>query len=64
MVIDEPNIKDNSRLSTVVAARVLGVDRTTLFRACKSGEIKWDIAKNGRRYYIGRAVKKYWREHI
>lgn len=57
MVTEEPNISDNSRLNTTAAAKVLGIDRTTLYRACKVGAIRFDIARNGRRYYIGRHIK-------
>lgn len=64
MVIDEPNIGDNSRLSTMATARVLGIDRTTLYRASSQGSISWSIVANGRRCYRGRDIKKYWREHI
>lgn len=64
MVIDEPNIKDDSRLSTMATARILCIDRTTLYRACKQGSIRCSIASNGKRCYRGRDIKKYWREHI
>jgi len=64
MVINEPNISDNCRLSTVAAARMLGIDRTTLYRASKLGFISWSIVASGKRCYNGRDIKKYWREHI
>lgn len=64
MVIEEPNIKDNSRLNTINTARVLGINRTTLYRACKTGDIDFAIAKNGKRCYKGKDIKKFWKEHI
>jgi len=64
MVINEPNISDNCRLSTVAAARMLGIDRSTLYRASKQGFIRWSIVMSGKRCYTGKDIKKFWRENI
>lgn len=64
MVADEPLIRDDSRFNTISTAKLLGIDRTTLYRAMKHGYINYCLTVTGKHCYKGKDIKKFWRQHI
>lgn len=67
MVIDEPKISPTARFSISEAAEILGVHRNTLRRHTNVGPtgIKCSHRKsNGRKFYTGLDIIKFWRASI
>ena len=62
MTSQEPLINEGAHLSSKEAAAVLGIHRNTLRRLANCRLIKYSISRlNGRRYYTGRELKRFWR---
>ena len=62
LTISEPMVNDTDRLNVTQAARVLGIDRSTLRRHSDEGLIKFSVnQRTGYRKYSGREIKRYWR---
>lgn len=64
MVNEEPKVSPTARYSIQEAAAILGVHRNTLRRHTNTGPtgIACSFFKsNGRRFYTGRDIVKFWR---
>lgn len=62
MTVIEPKVDKDGRYSAKEAANLLGVSRSTLARSVKAGKIKCGIRRsNGRRFYLGMEIVRYWR---
>lgn len=62
MVTEEPKIPDNGRYSVAETAKILGIHRDTLRRHTESRDIKFGLRRtNGRKFYLGSEIKRYWR---
>lgn len=62
MVTEEPKISDAGRFSATETARLLGIHRDTLRKHTESRLIKFGIRRtNGRKFYLGAEIKRYWR---
>lgn len=64
MINDMPNINSSSRYSTTETANILGIHRTSLWRATKDGLILCNVHKSGRRFYYGREIIRFWKENF
>lgn len=59
---DPINISDRSRYSSKQAAQLLKISRSTLKKYTDLGDIKCEFYKhNGRRFYTGYDIKKFWK---
>lgn len=69
---DEPQVSDTGRYSVAETAKALGIHRTTLFHYSMSSEKSDDVPKknlikcgirksNGRRFYTGAEIKRFWK---
>jgi len=64
MVNEEPKVSPNARYSIGEAAQILGVHRNTLRRYTNTGPtgISCGFRKsNGRKFYTGKDIIKFWR---
>ena len=62
MITTEPKVDKDGRYSAKEAASLLGVSRSTLARDVKAGKIKCGIRRsNGRRFYLGMEIVRYWK---
>lgn len=62
MTSNEPNVSDTGRYSITETSRILEVSSETIRRHTKGGMINCKFSKvNGRRFYTGTEIKKYWR---
>lgn len=58
----EPEVSDNGRYSITEAAKVLGLHRNTLLLHTDQCSIRCGIRKaNGRKFYTGADIKKFWK---
>lgn len=63
MTAAEPRVNDTDKLNVVQAAAVLGIHRNTLRMHTDAGLIRCVVSRRtGYRKYMGRDIKKYWRE--
>ncbi len=61
MTTTEPNVKLNDRYSTAQVAELLGVDASTVRRHTRAGYLKCGYWRhNGRRFYTGREILRYY----
>jgi DNA-binding transcriptional MerR regulator len=57
-----PMINDSDRFNVSQAAKVLGINRSTLRRHSDEGLIRYSVSRRtGYRKYLGRDIKTYWR---
>ena len=64
MVIEEPNISDKAKLNTTQTAKVLGIHINTVrIKSQVEQKLAYSIGKNGRPYFLGKSIKKFWREN-
>ena len=64
MTIVEPKIPDQARVPIGKAADILGISRETLRRHTNNGRVRCRFNEaTKRRYYMGRELKRYWREN-
>ena len=64
MVNEEPQVSPTARYSIGEAAQILGVHRNTLRRHTNTGPTGIDCSfrkSNGRRFYTGKDIVKFWR---
>lgn len=62
MVNEEPKVSMNGQYSTNDTAKLLGVSRTTLWRMADARMIKCSShLSNGRRFYYGHEILRFWR---
>lgn len=64
MINEMPQINSSSRYSTTEAANILGIHRSSLWRATKEGLIACNERKSGKRFYYGREIIRYWKENL
>lgn len=63
MTAVEPRVNDTDKLNVVQTAAVLGIHRNTLRMHTNAGLIRCVVSRRtGYRKYMGRDIKKYWRE--
>ena len=62
MVTEEPKVSDAGRYSATETAKVLGIHRDTLRKHTENRLIKFGLRRtNGRKFYLGSEIKRYWR---
>lgn len=63
MTVVEPNVNDGDKLNVTQAAAILGIHRNTLRMHTDAGLIRCVVSRRtGYRRYMGRDIKRYWRE--
>lgn len=61
MTRDEPRVPDTSRYSTTEVAKMLEVSVDTIRRHTRAGFLRCGYWRhNGRRFYTGREIKRYF----
>lgn len=61
MIQDEPKVADTSRYSITEVANILQMDVSTIRRLTHSGHIKCGYWRhNGRKFYTGRDIKRFF----
>ena len=63
MRIELPQISPSGRYTTAQAAEILGVDRHTIMRWHKAGELKASASNGKRRYYKGVDLIRAYNTH-
>lgn len=63
MRVEMPQISPVGRYSTAQAAEILGVDRHTIMRWHKAGELRASATNGRRRYYKGTDLMKAFYSH-
>lgn len=59
-----PNIARTGRYTPTEAARMLCVDRRTIYRAMSANELPWTLCRNKQKRYIkGTALMTYYLTH-
>ena len=62
MTVLEPEVTDTGRYPTKVTAKILQIHPNTLLNHSNLGSIKFGISKaNGRKFYTGSEIRKFWR---
>ena len=62
MVTEEPKVSDAGRYSATETAKVLGIHKDTLRKHTENRLIKFGLRRtNGRKFYLGSEIKRYWR---
>lgn len=62
MTIKEPEVITTGRYPVGKASKILEIDRKTLYRHTKDGFIKCGFRRtNGRRFYTGSEIIRYWK---
>lgn len=60
-----PEIPDTWKGGIMATCQVLGLDRKTLTKYAalgkRQGGIDWQLATNGRKVFIGKEIKRFWR---
>lgn len=65
MTTKEPQLNLNDRLELKAAAEVLSVSKGTVLRYTKQGLLHAGIKKsNGRRFWLGSEIIRFWRASI
>lgn len=63
MTAVEPNVNDGDKLNVTQTAAILGIHRNTLRMHTDAGLIRCVVSRRtGYRRYMGRDIKRYWRE--
>ena len=60
----EPQAVPAGRYNSKQASALLGIHRNTLRNYTDAGEIKCGYRKNGRKFYLGREIVRFWREQL
>lgn len=60
MVTDPPKINEAGKYSINDAVKILGISKRTLFDHRIQGLIKTSYGRNGRPFFYGRDLKRYW----
>lgn len=61
MVGERPNVNAASRYSINETCKLLGIERTTLYRQTKRRNIEQGLHKlTGKPFYTGLAIMKFW----
>lgn len=60
----EPKIGDSDRYTVTQTCAVLGIHRNTLLKHTAIGLIKCKFRSNGRKFYLGREILRYWRASL
>ncbi len=67
MVNEEPQVSPTARYSIGEAAQILGIHRNTLRRHTNIGPLGIDCKhrkSNGRKYYTGLDIVRFWRASV
>lgn len=65
MTVTEPDVIETGRYSSKEACEKLGISKPTLWAHTNSGKIRFGIRKsNGRKFYTGADIKKYWKAQL
>lgn len=65
MTSEEPNVSCNSRYDINATCSLLGISRNTLRKYTALGFIKSEIRRcNGRSFYFGSEILKFWKGSI
>ncbi|MDD2304497.1 MAG: helix-turn-helix domain-containing protein [Prolixibacteraceae bacterium] len=58
----EPEVIDTARYSTTETCKILSLCRATVLRYTNQGALRCGIRKsNGRKFYTGSDIKKFWK---
>jgi len=61
MTTTEPNVSETGRYPIGETAKLLGLNRTTVWRHVELGNIKPGTRKsNDRKFFTGREIKRFW----
>lgn len=62
MTNTEPQVIDTGRYSHNQTCAILKISSKTLYRHSENGSIQFGLhPANGRRFYTGRDIKRYWK---
>ncbi len=62
MTAEEPKVAPTGRYSVLKTCQALEIDRSTLWRHTKLGNIRYSISKiNGRKFYKGIHILAFWK---
>ena len=62
MTATEPEVVDTGRYSTTETCKLLKLSFNTVMKYTKEGQIKHGVRKsNGRKFYTGTDIKKFWK---
>lgn len=62
MIATEPEVVDTGRYSLTEICDILRLSRNTVLKYTENGHIKCGIRKsNGRKFYTGTDIKKFWK---
>lgn len=62
MTVEEPKVSDAGRFTVAETAELLGIHRNTLRRYTNDKLIKFGLRRtNGRKFYAGSEIKRFWR---
>lgn len=62
MIVTEPQVADNGKYPATKAAKALDIHINTLRSKADAGLIRFGVSKsNGRRFFLGSEIKKFWR---
>ena len=65
MVCYEPPVSDMGRFSVTQAATLLGLHRNSILALANDNVLRYKIsARNGRKYFSGRELKRFWRTQV
>ncbi len=62
MTPSEPKVPDSNKYGVKEVAKILDVSTATIRRQSQAGNLKYGIHRhNGRRFYTGAELKRFWR---
>lgn len=65
ITVIEPKVNESGRYSVMQACEALGIHRNTLRNYTEQGLIKCGFRRgNGRKFYEGREIVRFWRAHL
>ena len=65
MVNIEPQISDSARYTVTEVAALLQLHRNTIRDLAESRMLKYKLSpRNGRKYFLGREIKRFWRTQV
>lgn len=64
MTAIEPQVSASGRYSIGQVCSLLDIHRNTLRKKTNSGKIKCGFREDGRKFYLGREIIRFWRAQI
>jgi len=65
MTFTEPAVNMSARYPIGAASKILDIDRKTLLNHTKEGKIRCGFFRcNGRRFFTGSEILRYWKSHF